>query len=383
MFKFSKTGLPLICKAVLTLIAVTTFVISEYAFPGQSLSGEVQIERCWEYPYDGDSDGELAADGESVYMVRQGSTIDAVSLEDGKLRWSSDVGGTIASNLVTFETGLYFVRRTLVADKNKAEPVEIRAISVSTGVTKWNVEIADKGPFRLWPRSGELWAVAETGSYYAFSAADGALGQKVDASIGTPAVIDPKDNSVAFVAGQKEVRYIKDTEARSSLIAESPFQITAIWTGPGGSIVWGDQRGNLVSFDRAEGEIVWKFKSGAKITDIARVNGYLLAASNDDFVYAIGPGSGNRIWKKRLGGRIQAIDGVGERYVLVSTVGGHNLLLIDAADGKSAGQVLLDDDGGTVTLKVISSSSFLVQTPGSLAKYSLTGCNAGKSNGSR
>ncbi len=363
---------------LLRRLTVGLMVAAAIALPSFAQSkpvDELQIKRCWEHRYAGTGEDQLTGDSISIYMVRDGSIIDAVSRDTGVLRWTSDLGGSVASNLILRDQTLFVVRRTIVADTNKTATAELRAISTSTGITKWNTSLPDTDSFTLWATRGAIAVVSGDGTFRSVLTADGSIKSPVQASVGLAVVAEGGDDGrMYYVTDEKEIRYLATGEEKSLFVARSPFKITSIGMGPEDSMIWGDERGNLTSFGVAENKLRWQFKSGAKISDIARVNGFVLAASNDDFVYAISPGSGNRVWKRRMSGRIQAMDAVGGRNVLVSTVGGHGLLLLSAKDGKIVGQVSLGDDETPIAATVIDASSFAVLTQSSLSGYSLGDC---------
>ncbi len=342
---------------------------------------EVQIQKCWEHRYEGTGDSMLAADNTSIFMVRDGSVIEAVSAESGKLVWSSDVGGSVDSNLLVAAGNVFLVRRPVAGGTDKAETAVVRALSTTTGITKWSASFAGGDGSTLGTIGDAVIAISQNGIMQSFALTNGATRWKrqLPVEVGIAPIFS--GGKVYLVGDGTLINSVEGTGGEPAPVAKAPFAVSTIADPQENTLVWGDERGNLTSYNLIAGRIEWQFKSGARISRIIRLAGLLVAASNDNFVYAIAPGSGNRVWKKRVLGRIQSIQAVNENSLLIQTVGEHNVLFLNVKSGKTEGQIVFKDDEFPVASTVTDDSKSAILTDRALYLYAHGGCSPKKESG--
>ncbi len=362
---------------------ISLLVILVPAFISAQAASTVEnpIQKCWEYKYENSADLRLETDANSVYLRRGDSGIDAVSLESGKLLWSTDVGGKIESNLVPIRDNLIFVRRSVTNESGKPETVDVRAISSATGITRWNASLSKGSSYAIGVMGDKVLAFSVDGAMQLLSVADGVeiWNRKTNVGIGT--AVFTVDRAF-FVTAENEIRFVTISGGESTFVAHAQFPISAFKGTSDKTLVWGDDHGNITSFGLSSNKTAWRFKSGGRVNEILRVNGYIVAASNDNFVYAISPDAGTRVWKKRFPGRIQSLIGVGDDAVLVQTLGEEKLVLVNVKDGKTSDQVSVDGlEEVPLALKDTGLDRIIVLTNTSLYRFSRNVCSAKAQNG--
>ncbi|MBK9768685.1 MAG: PQQ-binding-like beta-propeller repeat protein [Chloracidobacterium sp.] len=135
--------------------------------------GEVQVQKCWEHSAGSDSLSNLRVFGETIFSIREGSVVEAIAGDSGKLLWSNDVGGTVVSDLVSDGVSVYFVRRA--GGAKGAEPeADLIAISANSGITRWQRSLG-AGDHRLAITKTGIVALSDSGSLWVVSSSDGTV----------------------------------------------------------------------------------------------------------------------------------------------------------------------------------------------------------------
>ncbi|MBP6005140.1 MAG: PQQ-binding-like beta-propeller repeat protein [Pyrinomonadaceae bacterium] len=341
-------------------------------FGQKPASDELQIQKCWEHKFDSGGDGRITAAGGAVYVVRAGSVIEAVAADSGKLLWTSDSGGAIDSNLIVEGDSVYFIRRTIPAAGTATEAA-LRAVSTSTGITRRSVAIGAGEGFSLGKNDSGLIAVSKSGEVLSFALADGTLRSR--RQLATPIELPPifEANTTLVVSDKKQIASFNGT-GDPSVIAKSEYNISTVEPNTVERIYFGDERGNLTSFSTDSGSVYWQFKSGGGISDIIKFDGKVIAASNDNFVYALATFNGNRLWKRRVAGRVAALRGVGTETLLVQPLGDDNVILLAAKNGKVVGQIPVSSGEFVTGSAVPELSRIVILTDSGLYSYGIGGC---------
>ena len=341
-------------------------------FGQKPASDELQIQKCWEHKFDSGGDGRITAAGGAVYVVRAGSVIEAVAADSGKLLWTSDSGGAIDSNLIVEGDSVYFIRRTIPA-AGTAPEAALRAVSTATGITRWSVTIGRSEGFTLGKNDAGLIAVSKSGEVINFAMSDGSVRSR--RQLATPIELLPifDANVTVIVSEKKQIASFNGT-GDPSTIAKAEYNISTVEPNNAEKIYFGDERGNLTSFSTDSGSIYWQFKSGGGISDIIKIDGKVIAASNDNFVYALATFNGNRLWKRRVAGRVAALRAVGTDTLLVQPLGDDNVILLLAKNGKVAGQIPVSEGEFVTGSAVPDPSRVVILTDSGLYSYGIGGC---------
>lgn len=79
-------------------------------------------------------------------------------------------------------------------------------------------------------------------------------------------------------------------------------------------------------------KVVWKFKTGGKITSITKENENTIITSLDNFLYSLSV-NGKINWKRRFSGRLINKPLLLENYLLLDVLGDDRLFIIDSSNG--------------------------------------------------
>jgi outer membrane protein assembly factor BamB len=142
----------------------------------------------------------------------------------------------------------------------------------------------------------------------------------------------------------------------------------------GNRVFLADDKGLIQLYDLAQQKILWSMKLGGKVTSISIVGKNILLTSLDNFVYYISSENGERIWKKRLNGRISEKPLIDKGLVILTVLGEKTAFALDISDGKQIGQIDLDNDMYFVKPVVKLGDNFVFQTTEGLSIYSQTNC---------
>ncbi len=347
---------------------------------GQSKpAGEADISKCWTYLM-ADSAGEnIAADGNRVFVGSAGAKIEALSF-DGKKMWSSEFGGSVNSNLLPLDNGLFVVTSTVSSEPDKPAGSMLRVLSKETGIISWTLKLPEASSHFLIGFNGSLIVVSKNGVIQSIDAGTGSLKWKREIADGFVAEPVSDGGRIMVATTGKQIFLVQSSSGQIESLTRSSFNVTAIGIDSDVLLV-GDERGNLSLFVNGSDKASWKFKAGGEISSVTTVGDHFLVTSHDNFVYFLGRSNGGVAWKKRLSGRISQIANYMGRYGLFASVDGHGLILTDLSNGKVAGQIVLDENESVVYAPVAANGQILILTNRAIYAYSLNGCPEIKNDG--
>lgn len=352
------------------------FVASSASFSQSAKTPEAElvISKCWSYATE-TSASRLHVTEIGSFIGAEGARVDSL-LPDGSRLWTSELGGTIVSNIISNETSVLLV--TTFGEAGKSESV-LRGLSKETGITNLTIAVPASDRYFLTQDNGSLILISRGGVVMAMDKA-GSVKWKREVAEGFAAepYIVPGKALIGTTA--KQLFTINLTSGEIESMRRVSTDITAVAQTATGEAIVGDDRGNLTILNGAE-KPVWKFKSGGEISRIFQNGLQIIAASHDNFVYQLQTRNGDVEWKKRLGGRVQQMGLVGERYMLTASFDEKAAIITDLATGKVAGQIPFAE-GETVTAQpVFSQGSIFILTDAALHQYSLAGCPPKKESG--
>jgi outer membrane protein assembly factor BamB len=329
--------------------------------------GEHPFRQCWQYKFD-DAGGQVSADGETVFVSVNPAVIRAVEVKSGRNLWTSDLGGSLVSNLLVTDDAVFAV--TGQTSQSPYEKAVLRSLSKQTGITNWTLQLPSEK--KVWlggGGNGIVVMVGESGTITAVSAPERAVRWSAQAGglNAEPAVFDGK-LLVDSVDNRTSVFSMTDGRRTSTFL--SSFGATAVSFLFEDKIGIGDERGNIYLFELGESTPAWTHKNGAKIASIQMTEYGSLAASNDNFLYLMSPG-GDVIWKRRLPSRpsIRPVN-IGE-FAFVAASGEKSLYVVNLKSGKFTDQIALDGEAvGAVSIP--GEKGIAVLETDSLVRFSST-----------
>lgn len=332
---------------------------------------ELSVSRCW-------TNAEIAGgksaalESDTIFVGSAQGEIAAFSA-GGRMLWSSELGGRVSSNLLITETSIIAV--TSVIPAAGGEQVDLlRSLSKVTGVTNWIAKLAPASRYSLTVSNDDVVVVGSGGQILAVNQKSGAAKWNRTVPTLTAEPLFARGKVMIAVEGQQMLTVSLETgETENS--RKLPGNASVIAENSLGQIVTGDERGNVFLLNGTD-KPVWKFKSGGAITRLYVVIDYIVAVSNDNFVYHLLMRNGDVDWKRRLSGRVAGAGVVGDRYVVTQSLDDQSIVFTDLQTGKTAGQFFVET-GEILSGNVVNSgSSVFLTTDRGLHRVSIEGCPA-------
>ena len=333
-------------------------------------------ERCWSYDVADLTVRLLASDNTHIYLSRIGGKLESISIESGERHWSAELGGEAASDILADSAHIFFATTSAASDaSSQTVATTIRALSKDTGVTAWATKITASDQIYLGRGNGKLIAVSAKGAITALDANSGAVlwERETGRELSTPPVFGASEFAFGTVQRSIAVLSAATGEIRSEIKTRNV--VSALFLDKKGRLVWGDDRGTVVSQDAAGGERRWAIKTGGRVTYVAFSEGAFLATSLDNFLYLISEDSGNVIWKRRQPGRITAAPLLTDKYAVVQTYGERSSVFVDRINGKPKNQIVLAEGRDFVQPPLRSDTRVVFVTSSGVEGYGLNGCS--------
>lgn len=331
------------------------------------------LHKCWDLNIEGTGKAAVASDNTNqIYLSAEAGTIIAVDLKDGTQDWKTELGGETLQ-ILSGEENLYILSVNTDAEKT----LNIRSISSGTGIVKWQKTLAISGNNTkkrnnsLTSEGEFLFLATSPGNLYKISKDGGQEAEKISLSepVSTPAVVFNRKVYVGTENRHLNIYSITDKTVTKIPLKEIP---TAIFAAED-KIIVGDRSGGLVSYDTEKNKRKWQTRVGAEIADVARTKEGFAISSNDNFIYLISPGNGEKIWKKRFAGRT-AVSTINEESLITANLNGSLSTLLEARTGKTIDQVSLPSPNFFIGKPFSINGTIVFQTNTGLVAYSSINC---------
>ncbi|MCD9188056.1 MAG: PQQ-like beta-propeller repeat protein [Pyrinomonadaceae bacterium] len=132
--------------------------------------------------------------------------------------------------------------------------------------------------------------------------------------------------------------------------------------------------GTIVLIDSDLKTLFWKTKVGGEVTGIMPLKSGILVSSKDNFLYFLNSVNANKIWKKRMSGRILNILNIDGDLVAPIVPDSKEISLIDVVKGVEVGKILEENKDKIIDVKKFSHNILILLTESGLAKYSVNRC---------
>jgi outer membrane protein assembly factor BamB len=332
--------MPRVNTAEIVLPILLAFLLPGPASVAQNGSTpELTVSRCWNNS-EVSSGRFVAINSESLFVGTGDGEIAALSSAGRKL-WESELGGRVNSNLLLSESSLLAV--TSVAPGASGDSVDLlRSLSKTTGVTNWIAKLQPSARYALSEHAGQVIVAGTSGNLLAVDQKTGAT--KWSRAYGQ-LTADPvfARGRVLLAAGGGQLLTVSLDTGEVEATRKLPTSPTVIAETAVGQIVTGDDRGNVFLLNGTD-KPVWKFKSGGAITRLFVVTDYVVAVSNDNFVYHLLLRNGDVDWKKRLSGRVAMAGVVNDDFVVTQSLDDPSIVFTDLVSGRTIGQIFVDPE---------------------------------------
>jgi outer membrane protein assembly factor BamB len=278
-----------------------------------------------------------------LYIAVADGGVTAVDAATGKQAWHSGLGGEIEAMEPAENGRIIAVTRQEGEQKDKAS-LFINALSDESGVTAWRKELEFSEKFYLLAKGKNIFIARENGSITAFNAADGEIAWQAvaKAKLLTPPVLF-HDIMVMGVT-ERKIEQISLENGKALQSFEALTVPNGLIAATNDLIIYSDQIGNIFGVRFSTGELAWKARAGAEVSDISVTDHGVLISSNDNFAYMLSPTRGDRKWKRKFAGRLVGSPVLRENYGLFVTAAGTEGLILNLTNGKFANNVSLFDE---------------------------------------
>lgn len=323
------------------------------------------FERVWRYETNALSGFRPGGDATLVVVPLLDGKFVALNPSDGNLLWTAEPGGEAsASPLVTTESVVIATARTGSGSQGM-----LRALDRGTGLALWVRELAKPAVSELTFANGKIFFGSSDGSIYAVRADSGA----VVWAFATRGIVRGQ-----ILLTEHEVLIGSDDGALYALDRELGTEHWRVQTG--GAIVGRpaltDRRlyvtsgdGVTTAIDRTTRKVLWRARTGAAIEAGPVVVGRdgLLIASFDNFVYLLDARTGDRLWKRRMRGRIVSEPILGsEERAIVAPLRDDRLTVLGVRDGNRLGAFALEPGDALVAPPLVTGTMLLLSTDSGL-----------------
>ena len=247
-----------------------------------------------------------AFDSERVYLPLAGGIIVSLKVANGELNWRSEMGGELSASPVADERAVYVASETGKPESAAGHDTgALRALGREGGVTQWMRTLAMPVRGSLTLANGRLFAGGSDGRVYAFDSKTGAALWFYD--YGVPFNCQPVVSDGRVYVGSEDGNLLVLDESSGKLLWH--YRTKGPVRGPvanGNDIVYlGSGDGYVYAVNATSGRLIWRKRTGAGVQAVVRIDGELLAASLDNFVYKFSS-AGARLWKRQMPGRISS-----------------------------------------------------------------------------
>ncbi len=279
-----------------------------------------------------------------LYIAASDGAVTAVDSATGKQAWRTALGGEIEAMKLAENGRIIVITRQEGEQKDKIS-LFINALSDESGVTAWRKELEFSDKFYLLTKASSIFLIREDGGISALNAANGdALWRSPSGGKFTAA---PVLFDKGLIAGAAEKKLLEISFENGKVAQNLPAQTEL--TGPmavaNDLIIYSDQVGNIFAARLATGEVLWKARAGAEVSDISLTDQGILVSSNDNFAYMLSVTRGDRKWKRKFSGRLMGKPVLRDGYGMFVTAAGSEAVILNLSSGKFVNNVFLPGEG--------------------------------------
>jgi outer membrane protein assembly factor BamB len=389
-----------------------TLLCPTASFPAQmpntaGISPSSVLKKCWQnsivtknIPIASDND-------DNFFLLSEDNKLQSIESDSGDVNWGFEIGGTIISNLFISEDFLYVAGSEETAEtaensqkRQKNKQVFLRSISIVSGIPAWSAETdlknkivqesfqeADKKIYLgengsdiiLLDSSGNLFfADKNKGSLEWSRTFDSAVSEFLDFHLNGNKKSDPSQKIFAFYAANKKLYLVMSKTGELLDGFAHPHTVTSTAMLSTSDLIIGDEKGNvsLLKIGSKNAPVVlWNIKVGAGVSSLSLNNEGVLITSLDNFVYLINPIKGNRIWKKRLSGRLLYQPLIIESKKTFIVVENESAYFMNLENGAIVNRITLEAGKYFINTPVSLAGKYIFPTNSGIIAYSDSQCS--------
>lgn len=353
-------------------LAFLILCLSPFSSAQEVKTESPQLRPCWQFATAGLSAVKPVVQAEKIFLPLADGSLLALNTSNGETLWRTELGGEITGQIAA--NGNYvFIVSQIAAAENKKNALVIRALSNSTGVTAWQGELPQASRISLALRDNVLLAAVSDGGserkIIALSANNGELlwTQKLSANASSPLIIN--GNTFYFATEDNVMRVHSVVDGKEVRQFRLPHQANGTLTLAEGILLISDAAGRVSALREANGKRLWKMQLGGAVQNILPTQNRVLFSSLDDFVYFHRLNSGGRIWRKRLSSRPLGAIQIDNETIVLTAIGEDSGTVINLDKGKSVSQIPFGAEKNAVSAPLSSGQFVLVPTTNGIVTF--------------
>jgi outer membrane protein assembly factor BamB len=302
----------------------------------------------------------IAADSDSVYFVSGDGKINAIDIKTGETTWSSEIGGNVSSEIIATKRSVYVVSTGTPGALKETASTFVRSLSRSTGLTNWSVELRFAEKYFAGETPAGIVVVASSGDIWTLNESDGTIVWKTGFSGALSASPKFGESGIMIGTTAKKVEVYSAADGRKISSMDLQFIPALVGNGTSSAAVYADERGGVYSSEIDSGDRNWKFKAGGRAADMQTIDGKILVASADNFVYFMSADYGNILWKRRMPGRIANGGVIGKRLAAFTVIGERSAYMVDLDNGRIVDQIALAGDDAFLLTPIRANGEYVI-----------------------
>ncbi len=357
---------------VLSLIlGIPTFAISFQAGPKRQIELSKPLTIHWRYPSEQTINLSPATDGQNIYVPLSAGSLISLRSNTGELVWRAEVGGELTASPVADERGVYVASVSTSSSSNTSTVLgALRLLGRDTGITLWVCNLPSPPRTALAMNDDSIFGATADGRVYAVKKSSGSViwNHQLNSSFGSQVALVGS----RLYAGAEDGKVYAIDENNGKVIWRYQTQgaVRGRVAVSGGLVYFGSADGFVYAVSEETGLLRWRSRTGASVQAVLGVHEGLIATSLDNFAYLLSLTKGDRLWKRRLSGRISAEPLATSDGVLFTPLAGDKGVVLNLKDGKQLNTLPLGEDNGTAASPIIAGDVLMVTTRQGLLAFS-------------
>jgi outer membrane protein assembly factor BamB len=304
--------------------------------------------------------------GEDVFVPTAAGQIVRLQTADGSVVWRSDLGGEVSASPVANDRAVYVASEIPFPENFRVDYMRatgtVRALSRTSGVTLWmrTLPVALRGS--LASNGQSLFGAATDGHIYSFDTTTGNINWVTQYRLRFASQIVIYNSKLYVGSEDGTLLSLNQTTGEPSWHYRTRGSVRGAVVVADGAVFFGSADGFVYSLEEATGRLRWRARTGASVQSVAFVNGGVVAASFDNFVYFFSSRRGARLWKRQLAGRIAAQPLIVERNVLLAPLSGDACVVLEAEGGRQVNTLPIGEGNNTGAAPVLARGGVVLIT---------------------
>jgi len=336
----------------------------------QTTASQVEFAKCWQFAEPESEIVELSADSRVVFASTGDARITSVAPATGEKLWSTEIGGSIVSNLLTFGDRLYLVAHR---GNSPGDPASLKSLTKETGIVAKDLPIHRGERYYLESDASGIIVVSSSGDVYLVSAGGDQIlwhRKPTGSVVGKPYI---NGGAIVLSSAERNLIRLSTKTGEIDFIKQLPYAPSVVFSSRSGDLFYGDARGNLSSVTER-----WTLKLGAQVSELFELDGTLIVSSYDNFLYRISARNGDVKWRRRLAGRIAGTSLATDKSLLVFILGDPTALLLEPKRGRTVGQIALGTPIEAAVIPRTFNGGSVVALNGEVLAFAAGSCDAKK-----